>query len=245
MSLRYGALCILLIFIVLMLLFKNYDIWTLPIEVLSEREATQKSGAKVERSPLIAGQKEPPTIESSILISEKNIFNSERKDFPIISPLMTEQSKKTTVRPIIVLYGVTFAEDCQYALIAHSGRPLQKGEREIMSIKAGERIGEYQLAKILPDRIIMETPEDTFEVLLYDPKTPKKRIPLKTDTRPTAITSTLPPPPPPGQTQAEVPRTTPSPASLSPPAPIPSPRPRIRMAPISPSPAMEEKEGGR
>ena len=45
-----------------------------------------------------------------------------------------------------------------------------------MILKIGDRIGEYKLAKILPDRIALEAMEDAFEVLLCDPAKPKKRI---------------------------------------------------------------------
>jgi hypothetical protein len=226
MSLRYGVLCFFLSFVVLILFLKNYETWTLPIKVHPEKEGIKKSGTNVEGSPLVANQKEPASIESYILISEKNIFNPERKDFPIMPTPLTELPKKPMVRPKIILYGVTLAEDDQYALISNPGRPLQKGEREIMTIKVGDRIGEYQLVKILTDRIIMEAPEDTVEILLYDPKTPKTRIS-----------------PPSRPMPAEVPK----PISPISPAPTPSPRPRVRIAPIlpSPSPQMEEREETR
>ncbi len=249
MSFRYGVLCLLLFFVVLLLFLKNYETWTLPIEVLPEKETTKKSGTKIEGSQLVGGQKEPTTPESYILIAEKNIFNPERKDFPIITSPIAELPKKPLVRPKIILYGVTFAGDYQSASIANLNRPVQKGEREIMTLKLGDRIGEYQLTKILPDRIMMETQEDTFEVLLYDPNMPKKRMPIKTETKPPTITSTLPPSTP---TPAEAPKPeptreitrrpegpltpTPSPRPTLTPSPIP-PRPRSRITPIGPPPS--------
>ena len=45
-----------------------------------------------------------------------------------------------------------------------------------MNLKIGDRVGEYKLVKILPDRIALEAMEDTFEVLLSDPNKPKQRI---------------------------------------------------------------------
>jgi hypothetical protein len=260
MSLRYGIFCFLLLFVVLVLFLKNYETWTFPMETFPGKEEINKPGTKVDGSLPTVNQKKPESIESNIFIAEKNIFNPERKDFPIISPSMAEQPKKPMVRPKIILYGVTFAEEDQYALISNPGRPLQRGERETMTIKVGDRIGEYQLAKILTDRIIMESPEDTFETLLYDPKTPKTRTMMKTESKPTTITSTSPPL---GPTSAEVPRPTPpretmerpgaetqvprpSPSPISP-APVPSPRPRVRIAPIlpPPSPQTEEREETR
>lgn len=83
------------------------------------------------------------------------------------------------VRPQIVLYGVTIFGDYQSASVVNPGRPLRKGERETLTIKIGEKIGEYKLAKVLSDRITLEAEEDTFEVLLYDPKMPKKELILR------------------------------------------------------------------
>jgi hypothetical protein len=260
MSLRYGILCFLLFFVILVLFLKNYELWTFPMEAFPKKEEIKKLGTKVDGPPLILSQKKPVSLESNILIAEKNIFNPERKDFPIMPPSMVDQTKKTIARPKIILYGVTFAEEDQYALISNPGRPLQRGERETMTIKAGDRIGEYQLVKILTDRIIMESLEDTFEILLYDPKTPKTRTTMRTESKPTTVTSTSPPS---GPTPAEVPKPTlpretmerpgtetqvprPSPSPISP-APAPSPRPRVRIAPILPpsSPQMEEREETR
>jgi hypothetical protein len=61
-----------------------------------------------------------------------------------------------------------------------------------MTLKIGDRIGEYKLAKILPDLIALEAMEDTFEVLLYDPSKLKKRIYTRTESKPAAITTSIP-----------------------------------------------------
>jgi len=205
MSLRYGVLCLLLVFVVLLLFLKNYETWTRPIKFIPEKEATKKSGTKIEGSPSIVGQKEPTTIEAYILIAEKNIFNPERKDFPIIKSPMAEAAaeaaakaaKKPPVRPKIILYGVTIVGEYQAASLANPGRPLQKGERETFTVKLGERIGEYKLSKVSSDRISLEAEGDSFEVLLYDSTTPKRRMGVRTETQPTTVISTQPTPAPP------------------------------------------------
>jgi hypothetical protein len=236
MSLRYGVLCLLLVFVVLLLFLKNYETWTRPIKFIPEKEATKKSGTKIEGSPSIVGQKEPTTIEAYILMAEKNIFSPERKEFPIIKSPMAEAAaeaaakaaKKPPVRPKIILYGVTIVGEYQAASLANPGRPLQKGERETFTVKLGERIGEYKLAKVLPDRISLEAEGDSFEVLLYDSTAPKRRTDIRTESKPTAVISTQPIPAPP------VPGTT-LPASLpistAPAKPVP---PKETIAPTPP-----------
>jgi hypothetical protein len=118
-------------------------------------------------------------------------------------------------RPQIILYGVTIAKDYQVASLVHPGRPLQKGEREMITVKLGDNVGAYKLAKILPDRITMESGEDSFDVLLYDANSPKKRAVVKTEVKPAEVKSTAPAP--------------------SPPAPVPAPKAAEAPKPGEPS----------
>jgi hypothetical protein len=224
MSFRYMALCLLLGFIVLHLGMKNYDLWTQPIEGFLEEGRTRKGENKTEAVTLSGGPRETMSMAAPIMISEKNIFNPERKEFSVTIP---DQSKPM-MRPQIILYGVTIKEDYQSATIVNPGRPLQKGEREMMTLKIGEQVGEYRLAKILPDRIIMEAGEDSFEVLLYDTKLPKRRTSIRTETKPAEVTTTSPAPAP-----APVPKAATAPKPVEPPKErvIEAPLPR----PISPS----------
>jgi hypothetical protein len=250
-SMRFGVLSLLVLFAILLLVFENYRTWTLPVEVLPEKGMTKKLGEKIESPPIVAGQKDPAGIQSYIFVAEKNIFSPERKEYPIVPP-PSAQVKPPIVRPQIILYGVTMAGNYQSASIVNPGRPLKKGEREMMSVKAGDQIGGFKVAKILADRIVVEGPEDSFEVLLYDPRTPKQRTYAKTEVQPTTITSTLPAPPPPPTTAAAPTRTAPGGAVARPgagisggvveapvptpvtPTPMPSPRTRRIFGPRPP-----------
>ncbi len=178
---RYGGLNFFVLLIVVFLSFENYETWSVTIQAIPEKEAARKSGEKIENPPGLGTQNEPAPLQSYITIAEKNIFSPERKDFPVQS---SPDVKKPVSRPQIILYGVVIADKHQFASIISPGRSLYKGERETKSLKVGERIGEYKLAKILPDRIMMEATGDSFEVLLYDPKMPKKRMELKTEAKP-------------------------------------------------------------
>ena len=206
MSWRYGIFSLLLLVAVVLLALKNYDVWTQPMEALQEEGKAKKGGTKVEGAFVTGRQKETTSIASTIAISEKNIFNPDRREFSITTP---EQSKPMA-RPQIILYGVTIAKDYEAASLVHPGRPLRKGEREMITLKIGEKVGEYKLAKILPDRITMESGDDSFDVLLYDTNAPKRRTIVRTDARPPEVTSTAPAPSPPAPVPvpkaAEVPK---------------------------------------
>ena len=190
-------------------------------QAVPDKETTKKSGEGNEALPAAQSQRESgPRSASSI--SERNIFSPERRDFPFLGA----EGKKPTVRPKIVLYGVTIAGDYQAASIVNPGRPLQKGERETITLRMGEQIAGYKLAKVLSDRITMEAAGDSFEVLLYDAREAKRRTDAKTDNSPTAVTNPFvvpaQTPMPSTPTAAEKPRVAPQ-ERVSTPAPTPSP----------------------
>lgn len=186
MSIKYGILNLLLILVIFLISVKGYETWVSPIEFIQDQKEIEKQELKTEPLPIKLASKEAIPMTSYITIAEKNIFNPERKDFPIqTTPGLPV---KPTTRPQIILYGVTISGDYQSASIVQVGRPLQKGERETFTIKLGERIGEYRVTRILPDRVTLESDGDSFDTLLYDPKTPKKRIAIRTETSPPTTT---------------------------------------------------------
>ena len=201
MSVKYLVLNILLCFLILFIAIENYQTWNRSADFLPDSGIVYKKlETKNENPPMMVSTKEPTSIQSINLISGKNIFTPERKDFPVsIVPAIAE-TQKTIVHPQVVLYGVTIADDYQSATVVNPGRPLRKDERETLTIKIGQKIGEYKLAKILPDRIVMENDGDNFEVLLYDPKNPRKRMEVRAEIEPAMIVSTQPAlAPPPGE----------------------------------------------
>jgi len=171
MSLKYGVLNFLLLCTALFLTLKSYEVWTRPMESIHKNEEATKPGKKPE--PVLISEKgnDPPSVNSSPSIVARNIFSPERKEFS----LTPGGQSKPTARPQIILYGVVITPDYQSASVVNPGRPLYKGERETKTIKVGDQMGGYKLAKILQDRITMEATGDSFDVLLYDPKVPKKK----------------------------------------------------------------------
>ncbi len=196
MSVKYGILSLLAVVIISVLAVKNYETWTAPAATV-ERPVLRKMAVKAETPPAPQGQKGTDSLQSCILVAQKNLFTPDRKEFPIVVPAAVggdgaRESKKPIVRPQIVLYGVTIIGDYQSASLSSPGRPLKKGEREVMTLKVGESLGEYKLAKVMQDRITLEAPGDSFDVMLY---TPKQRTYAKTELKPAMVTSTAAAPP--------------------------------------------------
>jgi len=241
--------------IIFLLVMGSGQPWTSPVPSAFGREEVKKTevkkDAKMETFSQTAGANSGPSNMPYTGLAEKNIFSPERKEFPIFITT-PEPTRKPPVRPQVILYGVTIAGDYKSASLVHQGRSLRRGEREILTLKTGEQLGEYRIAKIMADRILLEGEGDSFEVLLYDPSKPKQRIIVKTETRPATVTSTLPdapgspavePPRPGTAVTPTVPRqegprvTTPSPSPgterMATPTPITPPVPQT----ITPGPA--------
>jgi type II secretory pathway component PulC len=187
-SKKYFVPNILLSFAILVIAIENYETWNHPAELLPDKRiAPEKSEIKNENPPMTASTKEPTSVQSYYLISEKNIFSPERTDFP--TPAATAEAEKPIARPQVILYGVAIGENYQSAAVVNPGRTLRKGEGETLNLKVGEKIGEYTLTKILPDRITMKGDGDTFEVLLYDYKNPKRYVEPRPKSEPSMIAS--------------------------------------------------------
>ena len=240
MSLKYGILCLLALIAVLLLSFENYETWTGQKDWAAGREAVKKAEKKTEVLPPPAPAKEPSNIKSVVSIQAKNIFSPERADFPVALPPGSQGGGadgkgKPVARPQILLFGITLFGDYQSATVSTPGNPLRKGERETMTIKPGDKIGEYKLSKILSDRITMEAGEDSFDVLLNDPKSPRQRSHVKTEAKPAAIITV-------GPTPAAAPTAPGAPPVPQPPPqavaaqPVPAPVPRPAGPAFAPSP---------
>ena len=237
MSSRYGVLSFLLFFAVLLLVFKNYETWWQPQAMTSRKEAARKTEAKAEVLPATGSARGKSAGDSLGVISEKNIFNPDRKEFSILAHEQPKPPSSPLSRPPIQLSGVMIADHVQTASIINPGKPLAKGERATKTLKIGDQVGDYKLTRIMPDRVTFEAPGDTYEVLLYDPKAPKRRAEVKTPVKPAEITSALPGPPPsplPALLPA-VPRTIPPPVL---PVPKELPGEQQRVEPVMPIPAI-------
>ena len=207
-----------LILIVVFLAVENYGEWT---KSAPDGKDATSSKQRATASPLLAsagGKKEIPAPAQFRLISDKNIFSPDRKEFPI--PLLTEV-KKPPVRPNVQLFGVAIGEEFQSAIISNPTRRADRGERETITVRQGDRVGEYTVAKILTDRITLESSGDSFDVLLYDPTKQKRR----------PVVSPTPSPPPVPTPSPMLPRPYTPPGGTS---PVPMPPPGMVNPPTPP-----------
>jgi len=203
----------ILIVLVIFLAAKDYGEWTQAKPRGAEGIVSKAKASAVAAPALTSAKNEAVDLKNYKSISEKNLFSPDRKEFPI--PLGPGGSggpgdtKKPLARPNVTLYGVVIADEFSSAVINNPGRRAEKGERDTMSVKIGDKVGEYRVANILGDRINLEAEGDSFDVLLYDPAKPKK---------PPVVTPTPAPRPSPTPTTPARPFTPPS-AGVSRPSP--------------------------
>jgi len=184
LSSKYIILNLFLFAVVSFAAVMNYETWSHSNG--SAKAVAQKMEAMSEKPSertVLADKEEPQTVQSYGIIAENNIFSFDRKEFSSPSLILAE-APKSGVRPPVILSGVAISDDYQSASVSSPGRLLKKGERETMTLKPGDRIGEYKLARIEADRITMEAGGDSFEVLLHDPNNPKTRVEVKTGVQP-------------------------------------------------------------
>ena len=122
MSFKYFVLNILLCFVIILIGVENYETWNHSFELLPDTGIVRKKSETInENPPMVTSTKEPMSIQSYILVSEKNMFSPDRKDFPIV----TVNKSNPTTRPQVILYGVAIAGDYQAASVVNPGRPLR------------------------------------------------------------------------------------------------------------------------
>lgn len=179
---HYGLFNFLLSIIIIFLFVKNYETWTKPEPRPITKEESKRSESKGDAIPLLSSLNIPKFDVSSLpALAQKNIFHPERREFVSLNP---EQPKTMPLnRPQIQLQGILITDEVMKASLTLEGRSLPKGEKAVRTLNLGDQIGEYKLTKILPDRIVLEGPGDVYEVFLYDLKSPKKRMEIRTAPR--------------------------------------------------------------
>jgi len=219
----------ILIVLVIFMATKDYEEWT-----QAKPRGTEGIVSKAKAAPAVAPA--PASAKNEALdpkryksISEKNLFSPDRKEFPVL--LGPADAKKPPARPNVTLYGVVVADEFSSAVVNNPTRRADRGDRDTMSVKVGDKVGEYRVSKILGDRINLEMEGDSFDVLLYDPAKPKK--PPIVTASPPARPSPTPPTPP-------RPFTPPSPGVSQ---PTPRPPAGIGQAPLPPSTGREVPRG--
>jgi|GEM_PF-3048948 len=136
----------------------------------------------------------PPKARFEV-IAAKNLFSSDRRE-PVVEvePTASETVKTAPAKPPapsgnVILYGVVLTDVDRRALVTETGgrNTARRRSRESQWVKEGDSIGNYLVAKIEPDQILLTEGERQLEVLLYDAANPKKRRTIRKNLQPTVM----------------------------------------------------------
>ena len=151
----------------------SFDVWSKGDETIQEIQ-TGKSSAKPLPGKGIMERTMPPESTYGIVV-DKNLFSSNRlESIPEkLKPGPLEISEK-----VIFLYGVVLTGDRNMALISNpeSGPEAGKSRAKNKWVKVGDTMGQFNVADIKKDRIILADGADTREILLYDKNKPARKI---------------------------------------------------------------------
>ena len=138
-----------------------------------------------------------------------NLFSPERKETILETPKPDAKAKKVSVaeKKVIeqycaklTLYGLVITDDSAEALVSYPvAKPALKGRkntrrnvkrltaRQTKWVKAGDSLGDFKVVSIEPDRVLLKTGDQSYDLLLYDKEKLKKRGPAKPKTGPTVV----------------------------------------------------------
>ena len=190
----------------------SYDIWTKNDEAIPEIQAVKSPGTPSPDKRIAERAMAPESTYG--IVADKNLFFSNRaeslpKELKPDAPKISEK--------MISLYGVVILGDKKQALISNpeSGPEAARKRAKDKWVKVGDTIGNFSVAEIGKDKIILTEGANRHEILLYDSKKPARQVVAQQSAAPTVVAtgSTAP--------AAAVPGAG-SPASTPAPAPAPS-----------------------
>ncbi|OQX25212.1 MAG: hypothetical protein BWK80_16785 [Desulfobacteraceae bacterium IS3] len=144
---------------------KAYDIWYKKEMPKAEMPADAPKAENRSEKRMMS-KTLPPESEYSI-VAEKNLFSPERKE--IIPEASEPEPEIKTDDPFakrIVLYGVIMMDAYKAALVENPDR--KPDERKDKWVKEGDILGEFQVAEIRKESILLADKDKKYEVLLYD-----------------------------------------------------------------------------
>jgi hypothetical protein len=177
------SLAVFIVFLGIM----SFDVWSKGDETIPEIR-TGKSPEKPPPGKRIMERAMTPESTYGI-VADKNLFSSNRSEsIPVeLKPGPLKISEK-----MIFLYGVVVTGDRKQALISNpeSGPEAGKSRAKDKWVKVGDTLGNFSVAEIRKDRIILTEGASTHEILLYDKDKPARQTTVVEKSAAPAVVST-------------------------------------------------------
>jgi hypothetical protein len=167
----------------------SFDVWSKGDETIPEIQ-TGKSSAKPLPGKGIMERTMTPESTYGI-VADKNLFSSNRSE-SIPVPVELKPGPLKISEKMIFLYGVVVTGDRKQALISNpeSGPEAGKSRAKDKWVKVGDTLGNFSVADIRKDRIILTEGASTHEILLYDKNKPARQTTVVEKSAAPAVVST-------------------------------------------------------
>ncbi|MBN1277078.1 MAG: hypothetical protein JXA35_06270 [Deltaproteobacteria bacterium] len=159
---------------------KTLGVWTEEGLPSPEIQAVKGPAAKMEMKKSIQSRAVSEIVYESV--ASMNLFSSDRKEpRPEVDDSGTmdkaresrEGSRTDALLKNYVLYGVVIVNDYKSALIKNS-RP-KPGDAQIKNVKVGDSVGDFNVAEIKSESIVLTMDGNHYEINLYDKDRSKER----------------------------------------------------------------------
>ena len=147
----------------------------------------------LKKKPVEKTQTEPPKAQNPspmdyVVVADENLFHPERRIPP------EKKAEAVLPKPEFVLFGTLIAPNLSIAYMEDKKAPVTtpgRGNRQT-TLKKGELLSGFTLKEIMKDKVVMARGEETIQVPLENPGSPKKRETLQTTPGPQPQTPGMP-----------------------------------------------------
>jgi hypothetical protein len=171
---RIWVINVLLAVFVVFFGMMSFDVWSKGDEIIPEVR-TGKNQEKPLPGKVIIERTMPPDSTYSI-VAEKNLFSSNRSEF------IPEKEKAGPLKiseKMIFLRGIVVMGGQKKALISNPEAEPAAGKKSVAKDKwvaLGDTLGNFSVADIQQDRIILAEGANRHEILLYDKNKPARQV---------------------------------------------------------------------
>ena len=168
----------------------SFNVWSKGDETIQETQTGKSSANPLPVKGIIERTMPPETTYG--IVADKNLFSSNRLES------IPEKQKTGPLKiseKMIFVYGVVVTDDRKQALISNPETEPQAGKKPAKDkwVKVGDTIGNFRVADIRKDRIILAEGASTHEILLFDKNKPARQTTVaEKSTAPHTVVATGP-----------------------------------------------------
>jgi len=165
---------------------KAYGVWSEEEKTVMEMQAVESHRARPKKR--IVKRRMPPESAYSVVV-ERTLFSPERA----LPDLQEEEPEVEEIKDLKVsgkkffLYGVIIMDDYKAALITNP--EIKPGKKRQKWVMVGDAVGDFMVAGINKDMIILAEGIKEHKIFLYDKDKPKAGVPVSKKAKPTVVST--------------------------------------------------------